>query len=151
MYVRRKKVIKMLKILYSPIKYSYNDKMQHPQNIGKQNTYNNSELSFQSKWITKAEQKSLVENLEKCKAGKPSSMQLVYQICQDFVNRRIKLIDYLQRMDYAAMQVNKNREFSNPAEKKFIIDFLLHSFIDNTPDTVKKADVIEALTQLTAN
>ena len=62
---------------------------------------------------------------------------------------KITKAEYLRRMDFAATQINKCGEYTNHAEEKFVIDFLLHSFITTSPKSVKIFDIIDSLIKLT--
>lgn len=105
-------------------------------------------LPFQSKWITKAEQKALLEGLDKCKQGKPKSIQKAYDIGKDFVNKKISKNEYLAYMDSALLKVNTEGAYTNEKELEFTREFLLLSFMEDFSKFVTKEQILNSLNYL---
>ena len=117
--------------------------------IGK-NVRSVSNTSFKSKWITKAEQKSITEKLSTKMKDRSDKVQELYQLNIDFVNKKINKQKYLDEMD-CLLQNTKGAAWGerNAGELIFIGHYC--SFFDlygSNVDCITKKDMLSNISYL---
>lgn len=118
--------------------------------IGK-NAYGSYDMFFQSKWLTKAEKKFLLENLSTKMKSRPEGVQTLYQINIDFVNRKLNKENYIDKLDCLLMGPHRKRFGCKLDEGERIFVGGYRNFFDLNGadfDNITKKDILSYMAYL---